>query len=545
MALGSTARVDAGRSTPANENVVGSRSTFTLRRPGLTAAIFFAVLTIYLVVPVKDYFFDGIYFAQTIEDSHGLNLFLFHPNHLLYTATGYAMYRVAEATGVHARSLDLLVLFNTLVSALAAAAFLQVLLEISSSAYLSCVITLAFAFSATWWRYSPNADAYVPAIFFLISSFYLILPSRPGRPVTLALTHSLAMLFHQMTVMFYPVAVLGLWLQGANAPVRERVRRVFLYTGVAVPIVVGAYCLVFRLGTGRLPFNEFQRWVMFHDPAVGFEFNFGHSLFHTLHGSAQLLFATKLSYAKSELLPRIFLALAILLAVAGMVQIIRYREDLSRTVGIFRDADRKLLLLAGLWVAVFLVFLFFWVPSNQHYRPFYAAPIFLLVAILWSPYERGKNMRRHYRATLLVAAYAFLNFSLLILPLSRERNTPTLVFAAQMRPLWPRGTVIYYGDYIHTISDWTMRYFNPQTTWREVSPGAIPVSDAELDRIYKSGGTVWLDTTLSDSQQWQAPGFDAWLRRHTHSDSVHSIPAHGWNVHFVQIFPATQHDPGT
>src|SRR5690348_14546923 len=233
MASGSTARVDAGSTTPANDNTMGTRSIFALQRPGLTAATFFLVLAIYLLFPVKDYFFDGIYFAQTIEDSRGLNLFLFHPNHLLYTATGYAIYRAAGATGMHARALNLLVLFNSLVSALAAAMFLQVLLEISSSAYLSCVTTLAFAFSATWWRYSPNADAYVPGIFFLIISFYLILPSRPGRPVTLALTHCLAMLFHQMTVMFYPVAVVGLWLQGANAPERERVRRVVLYTGVA------------------------------------------------------------------------------------------------------------------------------------------------------------------------------------------------------------------------------------------------------------------------------------------------------------------------
>ena len=533
----STANTYASEAAANRKNLVREPRTCGLRRPGLTAAMSLFVLAIYLLFPVKDYFFDGIYFAQTIEDSHRLNLFLFHPNHLLYTATGYMMYRGTEGVGVHARALDLLVLFNTLMSALAAAAFMQILLEVSSSSYLSCVLTLGFAFSATWWRYSPNADAYVPAIFFLIVCFYLILPNHRARPVSLALTHSLAMLFHQMTVMFYPVAIAGIWLQGANAPLKQRMRRAAIYTAVAAAVVISAYCLVFRLGTGRLPFNEFHHWVMFHDPAVGFEFNFAHSVFHTLHGSAQLLFATKLSYARSELLSKIGLGLAILLGVVSLLQIVRYRGDLATLVNAFRDADRVLLLLPALWIVTFVGFLFFWVPSNQHYRPFYSVPIFLLIAIYWSPYEHGRGTPRHYRAILLVAAYALLNFSLLILPLSRPKNTPTLVFAGQMRPLWPPGTVVYYADYIHTISDWTMRYFNAQTVWREANPGTIPVSDAELEIIYRSGGTVWFDTTLSDVEEWREPQFALWLRAHTHPDSLHAIPAHGWNVHFLQIFP--------
>ena len=256
-ASGSTANVYAAKTAANGDDLVRAQMC-ALRRPGLSAVIFFIVLTIYLLFPVKDYFFDGIYFAQTIEDSHRLNLFLFHPNHLLYTATGYMMYRGTQAADMHTRALDLLVLFNTVVSALAAITFMQVLLEISGSAYLSCVLTLAFAFSATWWRYSPNADAYVPAIFLLIVSFYLILPGRRSRPVGLALTHSLAMLFHQMSVLFYPVALAGLWLQSTDAPLKERLKRVGIYTAIAVSVVVSAYCLVFRLGTGRLPFTEFR-----------------------------------------------------------------------------------------------------------------------------------------------------------------------------------------------------------------------------------------------------------------------------------------------
>ena len=519
-----------------SENTSAAEKTFLgFARPKLTLGIFALALAIYLAVPVKDYFFDGIEFAQTIEDSRGINLFLFHPNHLLYTATNYALYRGVHALGLHTRALTIEVLLNSFVSALAAGAMLQVLLAISGSAYLSSVLTLAFAFSATWWRFSPNADAYVIAVFFLIVSFFLVLPGHRSHPFRLAITHAAAMLFHQLALMFYPVAVAGLLLQ-PDIPVQTRLRNVVKYSVTAAGIVIVTYCVVFRLGTGRLRFGEFMHWVMFHDPAVGFEFNFARSLSYTLHGTAQLLVATKLSLLGHDLFSRALLALALLLAALGIVQSLRYPHELRGFARSLAHADRKLLIFALIWIAMYVGFLFFWVPANQHYRPFYAAPIFLLAGVMLAPCERLVSKRR-YRAVLLVAAFALVNFALLILPLSREENVPTQAFAHQIRPLWPPGTVIYYENYITNLNNWTMRYFNPQTQWRQVGPGAIPVSDPELQTIYRAGGTVWFDTSLADLPEWKTPAFESWLRAHTRPGSIHPIPRAGWHVYFVQIFP--------
>lgn len=517
--------------------------TFGLARPRLTTVIVCVVLAMYLLVPVKDYFFDGIYFAQTVEDSRSPNLFLFHPNHLFYTATGYGVYRVANALGLHTRALTWMVLLNSLLSALAAGTLLQVLLLITRSTYLSSILTFAFAFSATWWRYSPNADAYIPSIFLLLVSFLLVLPGRKSKPFALAVTHSFAMLFHQLAVMFYPVAIAGLLLQSRDVPFKIRLRRAVTYSAVAVAIVVSVYVLVFRWGVGRpFPFTEFRHWVMFHDPAVGFEFTFLHSLSATLHGSAQLLFATKASQLGSDLLSRVLLTLSLLLAVAGILQVARHPDELQQAIRAMRHFDRRVAFLLGLWIVMYVGFLFFWVPENQHYRPFYAAPIFLLAGALWSSYERLKDTSRRYRAALLVGSYALLNLSLLILPISREQNIPTLAFSSQIRPAWPPGTVIYYKDYITTLSNWTMRYFNPQTRWRQVAPATIPVSDPELESVYRAGGTVWFDTTLADLPQWNEPAFSSWLSQHTRPGSLHRLPKTGWNVYFLQIFPAARAD---
>jgi hypothetical protein len=497
--------------------------------------IFCLVLLVYALVPVKDYFFDGIEFAQTIEDSRGLNLFLFHPNHLLYTATNYALYRAVHAFGIPARALTIEVLFNTVVSALTAAAVFQVLLVISESTYLSAVLAFAFAFSATWWRYSPNADAYIPAVFFLIMSFFLIVPERRDRPFALAVTHACAMLFHQLAVMFYPVAVAGLLMQRRDLPLKTRLLNAVKYIVPSAGIVVFTYCLVFRLGLGRFNVRELMHWVLSHDPAVGFEFNFARSLEYTIHGSAQLLFATRTSLLGHDLLSHILLGVSALLVAAAAVQFVRYKDELRGIVQSFAKADRRLLLLTVLWIAVYVGFLFFWVPANQHYRNFYAAPIILFLGVTLAPAVRLISIRR-YRAVLVLGAFALVNFVLLILPLSREQNTPILAFAHAMRQFWPRGTVVYSQAYFANLNNWSMRYFNPQTNWRLLEPDSLP-ADSELQAIYASGGTVWIDTTLLELPQWHTPVFESWLRQHTRPDSLHQS-TQGWHVGFVQIFPA-------
>jgi len=73
-------------------------------------------LCAYLLLPTKNYFWDGIGFSQTIEDSTGIAT-LFHPNHLLYNVVGAVPYRLIS-TGYHdVRALDLLQRLNAVFGA--------------------------------------------------------------------------------------------------------------------------------------------------------------------------------------------------------------------------------------------------------------------------------------------------------------------------------------------------------------------------------------------------------------------------------------------
>ncbi|HYY41383.1 MAG TPA: hypothetical protein VE775_01550, partial [Pyrinomonadaceae bacterium] len=71
---------------------------------------------IYLSFPTRNYFWDGIDFAQTIEDTPCLCGPLIHPSHLAYNVLGYLAYRMAQGVGAHLRALSVLQLTNSVLS---------------------------------------------------------------------------------------------------------------------------------------------------------------------------------------------------------------------------------------------------------------------------------------------------------------------------------------------------------------------------------------------------------------------------------------------
>lgn len=86
------------------------------RRTSVRWAITLVALCAYLLLPAKNYYWDGIGFSQAIEDSTGIATLL-HPNHLLYNVVGAVPYRLIS-TGYHdVRALDLLQRLNAVFGA--------------------------------------------------------------------------------------------------------------------------------------------------------------------------------------------------------------------------------------------------------------------------------------------------------------------------------------------------------------------------------------------------------------------------------------------
>lgn len=73
-----------------------------------TVALFTLIAAIYLGFPTKNYFWDGIAFAQAIESASQLHPSLVHSNHLIYNLVGYIFYRALQFVGFNLRAVTAL-----------------------------------------------------------------------------------------------------------------------------------------------------------------------------------------------------------------------------------------------------------------------------------------------------------------------------------------------------------------------------------------------------------------------------------------------------
>src|SRR5215213_3727107 len=201
--------------------------------------IFAGIAIIYLAFPTRVYYWDGIEFAQAIENASSLNPSLVHPNHLLYNYLGYIFYKLLRVFGFDLRAVTALQILNSLLSAACATVLFAILSDTLRSLYLSVCLTLLFAFSATWWKFSTDANAYIPSVLFLVLSFYLVLPDRKARPLLLAITFFISMAFHQLAVVMLPVLALGVYLQDGPVSLKRRALNAAFFALVAALLIAG------------------------------------------------------------------------------------------------------------------------------------------------------------------------------------------------------------------------------------------------------------------------------------------------------------------
>jgi hypothetical protein len=493
------------------------------------------VLLFYLLLLTKNYYWDGIFFAQVIEDAAGLDRSLLHPNHLIYNVVGYLFYKAAHAVGLQVRAVEVLQIINCFVGALSAYVFFKILLDCFKSLYLSTVLTLLFAFSQTWWKFSTDADSYILSVFFLLLSFRLILPHRRPRPFLVAVCHALSMLFHQLAILFFPVVVLGIFLQTASSqPAKRRLAPVLKYSLTAFLITFPAFYYSFYLITGGLGFKPFLSWITTFSPEHGFTFNAWDNLVYTLRGHSRLFAGGRLSFLRDVGGPLMYALVCILLIIAALFffQLIRHFKELKttfRAAPAVEDKTKRLRLLCVVWIACYLVFLFFFIPQNTFYRLFYLPAIIVLAGSFLAVVEAARGHVHRYRAALFVAMVLVANLAFSAYPYAQARANPPLALALSMNRVWPRATVIYFAAWNSDNS--LVRYFNPSTVWRQTNPATI---ENELRELQMSGASAWMDTTLIDFYQ-STPEGKRWLEAHTIRRPEHELVNNKFRLQFYQI----------
>lgn len=498
-----------------------------------------AILLVYLCFPTKQYFFDGVDFAWTIENASALDTSLIHPNHLFYEGFGYLIYKAVRGTGLDARAITVLQITNGFLSALAALVLFHILRLSLRSTYLSAALTFLFAFSATWWKFSTDANAYVPSVLFILLSFYLILPANKPRPLMLALCYSLSMCFHQLAVVFFPVLVLGLYLQTPAQAARQRLLTILKFGCAAFVLTFGTYYCFFYLATATIDFSSLLRWMTSFSPDASFSFNAGSNLSYTLRGFTRLFFGGRFNLLKGIVNPFI-IALMVILAILVALLILTFIRNLSGLKSRWQRALkydsrlRPVLLLCLLWISAYTAFLFVWLPHHTFYRLFYLPALILLAGLLFAKGESQVPPARTYALALVVAVMSLCNFLFLIFPYSHVEKYPPLSMALEMNRVWPRGTVVYYAL---TNSDASLfRYFNPPTVWKQLNTDATAELESELRNIYSTGGTAWLEVTAIE-QLLAHPEKAAWLAAHAREESRRELVDRAYKIKFVQVVP--------
>src|SRR2546423_12253482 len=110
-----------------------------------------SLVLLYLATLTADYYWDGITFALQIEKVASQQRpasLLFHQNHLLYNAFGYALFDVSHALSSTARALYTLQVTNTFAGAVAIGIFFRMAERVTRSRYAAVISSAAPAFSA-------------------------------------------------------------------------------------------------------------------------------------------------------------------------------------------------------------------------------------------------------------------------------------------------------------------------------------------------------------------------------------------------------------
>ena len=436
--------------------------------PGLGVAAFFAL--VYLAAPTRDYYWDGIAFATKIEMTQtGRDLFSVH--HLLYDFVGEIPYKVI---GGRIRALYLLQLTNCLAGSVLLWLAYRLFRTLGAPKSHSAACAALIAVSATFWKFTTDADSYILANVLLLATFLAL-----GRSaVRGGLFHAGAIMMHQLSLFFYPVGLVLLWRRS-----KERFwRDAALYTLVVAGSTVAVYAIAFRLSLDREA-PRFIDWISFHAD-VPFSFKAGRNASWLALGTAKLFVGGKFSTSAWIAGP----AAAALLA-WGIVGLAFHRGKLLPVL-----AATPIVL----WIAIYAGFLFFWEPQNTFYRLFYLVPLVALLALA----TREIPVRP---LICLVGALACWNFFQFIYPKTRVESNPPLEVALKQHSQWPQGTGVVFADFVPDL--WTIHYFNMQATWISIEHSDPKQVAAYKDSFARGGKKLYVDWTYLNRSGYSVPRF--------------------------------------
>ena len=481
------------------------------------AALFAAILTLYLAFPTRDLYWDGAGFAMAVDHPNWFPMI--EANHPIYIGFGWAVHFLALSVFPALRGITLLQALNSVFGALSVVMVYWLAAELLADIFDAVLLAGMFAFSATWWKFATDSNAYIPSVLLLLVAAWLLLPGRRARPVLVALVHTCAMLFHQLAVMFFVAAAVGIYMQSRGHR-RTAARNVAVYLLAAFVFSSAAYYTCFHIATGHSDIAGYLRWITWHTPDASSSFAVARNAWFTVRGTARLAVGGRFGAFHSGPV-----AVTAVLALLGLgAALVLQNPGRSPEPAEAKDARAFL----WTWVAVYIVFLFFWLPQNTFYRLFYLPPLVL---------PAGTALRKWGGRRALFAAAALLgvwNYLFYIHPNSLTENNALARAAVTMRSLWMPGTWVYEASL--TPDNWVVFCFNPQVSFRNVDPAILTETTNDLKGFQEAGREAWIDQSGIDLLTADRAG-NEWLKEHTRPEFQRDFSDGKHRVRFDRLFP--------
>lgn len=349
---------------------------------------------------------DSIGYLRAIEG--GPVEELLHPHHLLYNPVAALWLGLVRALGVEGQGLAIVSLLNAVFGALSAGlVFLLLRRRGGVPRPLAFVGTALVVSSFGFWFYSVCIEVYIIPLFFLLAALFVLTADRltPARLAVVGALHGIAMVFHQVHVLFGIVVLAALWMKRSDLTGPRTL--LGYYLGAGSFVVVFSYgAALAALGTGSLEeawlwFTTYARNDDFWHPlaastvakaTVGFTRSFvGMHFVFALEPVQALMqqafpnkFLTDEAFLVQDLSPATAYTLLGLAAVAGAALVGAFLSGLRR----YRSLPPQttlLVRLAVVWLAVYGLFFFFWEPHNVDFWIPQSVCVWLVIVLLWTP----------------------------------------------------------------------------------------------------------------------------------------------------------------
>ena len=214
---------------------------------------------------------------------------LAHPNHFIYTLWGSWLYNLSGWMGLPIRALYLMQAANCVLAGLAVILLYRCLRSAGWSSEHGLIAALTFGFSAERWKFATDVDAYIPAIFLLLCVYLLL--GHPRMTLLAGFTQAAAILFHELAILFLPVALLVLWKRRS---LMTGITQITAYCLAALAPVAIAYVWAYRSVFPGGKTGGLFRWIATRSPGSVFYFNPFSDAGYTLRGTLRLFFGGRI-----------------------------------------------------------------------------------------------------------------------------------------------------------------------------------------------------------------------------------------------------------